>query len=131
MGNEAPPRFLRLRSGQALRLRAASAVSRDKPVWRSPPHDDDFLGVLKKNIPNKLALMGRSPELRSAVQPRPFDKLRAGSAGLILQIAPFVQRLRGLPQTTPVIACLTQAAYNQVWRLCTLRHSSLPPSQGS
>jgi hypothetical protein len=25
--------------------------------------DDDFAGVLKKNIPNKLALMGRSPTI--------------------------------------------------------------------
>jgi hypothetical protein len=43
-----------------LRLRATSAVSRDKSVWRSA-QDDDFVGVLKKNIPNKLALMGLRP----------------------------------------------------------------------
>jgi hypothetical protein len=30
--------------------------------------DDDFVGVLKKNIPNKLALMGRSPFQRSATR---------------------------------------------------------------
>jgi hypothetical protein len=35
-------------------------VSRDKSARRSA-QDDDFVGVLKKNIPNKLALMGRSP----------------------------------------------------------------------
>jgi hypothetical protein len=34
-------------------------VSRDKSVKRSA-QDDDFVGVLKKNIPNKLALMGRT-----------------------------------------------------------------------
>jgi hypothetical protein len=34
-----------------------SAVCRDKSVRRSA-QDDDFMGVLKKNIPNKLALMG-------------------------------------------------------------------------
>ena len=49
-----------------LRLRATSAVSRDKSVRRCA-QDDDFVGVLKKNIPNKLALMGRSPGLSSAV----------------------------------------------------------------
>jgi hypothetical protein len=35
-------------------------VSRDKPMKRSA-QDDDFVGVLKKNIPNKLALMGHRP----------------------------------------------------------------------
>jgi hypothetical protein len=35
-------------------------VSRDKPVKRSA-QDDDFVGVLKKNIPKKVALMGRRP----------------------------------------------------------------------
>jgi hypothetical protein len=44
--SQAPPRFLRLRSGQALRLRATSAVSRDPSVRRSA-QDDDFVGVLK------------------------------------------------------------------------------------
>jgi len=45
-------------SGQALFDSAPpSTVCRDKSVWRSP-QDDDSLGVLKKNIPNKLALMG-------------------------------------------------------------------------
>jgi hypothetical protein len=34
-----------------------SAVSRDRPVTRSA-QDDDFVGVLKRNIQNKLALMG-------------------------------------------------------------------------
>jgi hypothetical protein len=43
-----------------LRLRAISAVSRDKSVTRSA-QDDDFVGVLTRNIQNKLALMGRSP----------------------------------------------------------------------
>jgi hypothetical protein len=38
-----------------LRLRASSAVSRDKPVRRSA-QDDNFVGVSTKNIPNKLAL---------------------------------------------------------------------------
>jgi hypothetical protein len=43
-----------------LRLRATKAVPRDRSVWRSA-QDDGFVGVLKKNIPNKLALLGRSP----------------------------------------------------------------------
>jgi hypothetical protein len=49
-----------------LRLRATSAVSRDKSVRRSA-QDDDFVGVSTKNILNKLALMGRSPGLSSGV----------------------------------------------------------------
>jgi len=43
-----------------LRLRATSAVARGKSVRRSA-QDDDFVGVLTKNIQNKLALMGRGP----------------------------------------------------------------------
>ena len=39
-----------------LRLRATSAVSRDRSVRRSA-QDDDFVGVLTKNVPNKLALI--------------------------------------------------------------------------
>jgi hypothetical protein len=42
-----------------LRLRATSALSRDKSVRRSA-QDDDFAGVSKKNT-RKLALMGHSP----------------------------------------------------------------------
>jgi hypothetical protein len=38
-------------------------VSRDKPVKRSA-QDDDFVGVLKKNIPSKLALIMRASLLR-------------------------------------------------------------------
>jgi hypothetical protein len=49
--------FLRLRSGQALRLRAPSAVSCDESVRRFA-QDDDFVGVLKKRS-RRLALMGR------------------------------------------------------------------------
>jgi hypothetical protein len=41
---EGSPGFPRLRSGQALRLRATSAVSRDPSVRRSA-QDDDFVGV--------------------------------------------------------------------------------------
>jgi hypothetical protein len=37
-----------------------SAVLRDKSVRRSA-QDDVFVGVLEKNIPNKLALMGLRP----------------------------------------------------------------------
>jgi hypothetical protein len=39
-----------------LRLRATSAVARHKSVRRSA-QDDDFVGVLTKNIQNKLALI--------------------------------------------------------------------------
>jgi hypothetical protein len=52
-----------------LRLRATSAVSRDQSVRRSA-QDDDFAGVLAKNIPDKLALMGRSPHDPHWLNPR-------------------------------------------------------------
>ena len=42
---------------QVLRLRAISAVARDKPVRRSA-QDDVFVGVLKKNIQSKLVRRG-------------------------------------------------------------------------
>jgi hypothetical protein len=51
-----------------LRLRATSAVSRDKSVRRSA-QDDDFVGVLTKNIQSKLALM------RLAAGPPGLDEL--------------------------------------------------------
>ena len=41
-----------------LRLRATSAVSCDKSVRRSA-QDDDFVGILTKNVLDKLALMGQ------------------------------------------------------------------------
>jgi hypothetical protein len=50
----------KLSTAEVLRLRATSAVSRDESVRRSA-QDDDFVGVLKKNIVEKLALMGHSP----------------------------------------------------------------------
>jgi hypothetical protein len=48
-----------------LRLRATKRCSRDKSVRRSA-QDDDFAGVLKKSIQNKLALRGLRPGLSSA-----------------------------------------------------------------
>jgi len=48
-----------------LRLRATKRCSRDESVRRSA-QDDDFVGVLKKNIPYKLVLMGLRPGLSSA-----------------------------------------------------------------
>ena len=57
---------------------APSAVPRDKSVRRFA-QDDDFVGGLKKNTPNRLTLVGR---VLGQVQPSPFDKLRAGSTGL-------------------------------------------------
>src|SRR5271156_3031426 len=49
---------------EVLRLRATSAVSRDKSVRRSA-QDDDSVGVLTKNTLNKLALMRHGPGLFS------------------------------------------------------------------
>ena len=50
----------KISTAEVLRLRATSAVSRDKSVRRSA-QDDDFVGVLTKNTLNKLALMGLRP----------------------------------------------------------------------
>jgi len=49
----------KISTAAVLRLRATSAVPRDKSVRRSA-QDDDFVEVSTKNIPNKLALMGIS-----------------------------------------------------------------------
>jgi hypothetical protein len=59
----------KLSTAGVLRLRATSAVSRDKSVRRSA-QDDVFVGILTKNILNKLALMGLRPALSSAVPVR-------------------------------------------------------------
>jgi hypothetical protein len=50
----------KISTAEVLRLRAESAVSRDKSVRRSA-QDDDFVGVLTKNILNVLALIGLRP----------------------------------------------------------------------
>jgi hypothetical protein len=58
-----------------LRLRATSAVSRDKSVKRSA-QDDNFVEIMTKNILNKLALLGLRPGLLSAVPTGPHrDKV--------------------------------------------------------
>ena len=61
-GRKAPSSMGKKSTAEALRLRATSAVSRDKSVRRSA-QDDDFVDVLTKNILNKLALMGVAPRL--------------------------------------------------------------------
>jgi hypothetical protein len=61
----------------------SSAAPRDKSVRRSA-QDDDFVGVLKKNIPNKVALMGRSPGLRSAVPVRQAQGRLYGTESIAL-----------------------------------------------
>jgi hypothetical protein len=47
-------------TAEVLRLRAPSAVPRDKTLKRSA-QDDGFVGVLKKSVPDKLPLMGPDP----------------------------------------------------------------------
>ena len=61
-GRKAPSSMGKTSTAEVLRLRATSAVSRDQPVRRSA-QDDDLLGVLTKNILDKLALMGHGPGL--------------------------------------------------------------------
>jgi hypothetical protein len=48
-GGKGPSGMGKIRTAAVLRLRAASAVSRDKSVRRSA-QDDDFVGVSTKNI---------------------------------------------------------------------------------
>jgi hypothetical protein len=87
----------KISTAEVLRLRATSAVSRDRSVGRfaqddgfvwgletqlvgcrkrekiekvTGSQDDDFVGIWTENILNKLALMGRSPGLSSAVRVR-------------------------------------------------------------
>ena len=59
-GRKAPSSMGKISTAEVLRLRAASAVSRDQSVRRSA-QDDDSVGVLTKNTLNKLALVGRRP----------------------------------------------------------------------
>ena len=66
IGKMSPPGFPRLRSGQALRLRGISAVSIGKAVRRCA-QDDDFVGVLTKNIRSKLSFVVLRPWLVSDV----------------------------------------------------------------
>src|SRR5450631_3115813 len=47
----------KLSTAEVLRLRATSAVSRDRSVKRFA-QDDGFAGILMKNIPIRLTLMG-------------------------------------------------------------------------
>jgi hypothetical protein len=66
-GRKAPNSMGKIRTADVLRLRAASAMSRDKSVRRSA-QDDVFAGMLTKNILNELALMGRIPGLQGLAQ---------------------------------------------------------------
>jgi hypothetical protein len=59
-GRKAPNGIGKKASSGSFDSAPSSAVSHDKSVRRSA-QDDDFVGVLKKNIPNKLTHMGCSP----------------------------------------------------------------------
>ena len=50
----------------------SSVVSRDRSVTRSA-QDDDFVGVLTKNIQTKLALMGAAPSNASPTRAKEED----------------------------------------------------------
>jgi hypothetical protein len=67
-GRKAPSGIGKISTAGVLRLRATSAVSRDKSVRRSA-QDDNFVGIMTKNILSKLALLGLRPGLLSA---RPY-----------------------------------------------------------
>jgi hypothetical protein len=94
-GRKAPSSLGKISTAEVLRLRAPSAVSRDKAVRRcaqddvfvrgleiqlvgicrkhvkiekvTGSQDEVFVGVLKKNISRKLAPVGRSPFERASV----------------------------------------------------------------
>jgi hypothetical protein len=55
-GRKGPSSMGKISTAGVLRLRATSAVSRDRSVRRSA-QDDDFVGVLTKSALNRLALM--------------------------------------------------------------------------
>jgi hypothetical protein len=61
-GRKAPNSMGKKASSGSFDSAPSSAVSRDESVRRSA-QDDVFVGVLKKHIPNKLALMGLRPGL--------------------------------------------------------------------
>src|ERR1700733_13173356 len=68
-GGKAPSSMGKISIAEVLRLRATSAVSRDKSVRRSAQDDDSAEG-LTKNTLNKLALLGRATREPGAVSPR-------------------------------------------------------------
>ena len=61
-GSKAPSSMGKISTLGVLRLRAQALCSRDKSERRSA-QDDEFVGVLTKDILSKLALMGRSPSI--------------------------------------------------------------------
>jgi hypothetical protein len=63
-GRKGPSSMGKISIAGVLRLRATSAVSRDTSVRRSA-QDDVFVGILKKNILNKLEPMGTASWARS------------------------------------------------------------------
>jgi hypothetical protein len=71
-GRKAPSSMGKISTAEVLRLRATSAVSRDQSVRRSA-QDDDFVGILTKNIRDKLALMGQGPGLAARIPNSPFQ----------------------------------------------------------
>src|ERR1700691_5469747 len=59
-GRKAPSSMGKISTAEVLRLRATSAVSRDKSVRRSA-QDDDFVGVLTKNTLIQVSAYGPTP----------------------------------------------------------------------
>jgi hypothetical protein len=89
-GRKGPSSMGKISTAGVLRLRATSAVSRDKSVRRFA-QDDDFVGILTKNILNKLALMGLRPGLSSAV---PVRQAQGRLCGTHFAISRFSRYLR-------------------------------------
>jgi hypothetical protein len=98
-----------------LRLRATSAVSRDKSARRSA-QDDDF-GVSTKNILNKLALMGRSPHNRflSGWQRKRFLYTQVRTSNLVraFETIHFPPRYPGFPVEVSGVDKLHAAFLNE------------------
>jgi hypothetical protein len=82
--------------------RHQSSVSHDRSVTRSA-QDDDFVGVLTKNIQNKLALMGHSPGLAGTTEKsrRATEKSSRPGPGFVSKRNPRV------PKVTPLMFCIS------------------------
>ena len=87
-GRKAPSSRGKLSTAKVLRIRATSAVSRDKSVRRSAQDDVFVVGWRhKKSASSRILLFAKEvsaygTESWPELQPSPFDKLRAGSTGL-------------------------------------------------
>src|SRR6266481_720620 len=83
---------------------APSAVPRDKSVRRFA-QDDDFVGGLKKNTPNRITLVGLHPGLRSDV-PSGLEQSSHTSSRARIFVGPLPPgKSRALIQSLRAVTC--------------------------